>query len=676
MIWVSLSPLYFEYLEHFGATVTVREFLQQPDVPNLVALRHDVDHDLDLALEMAYWEHQRGIRSTYYLLHSAPYWRDARLLDKGLQLQDFGHEVGLHLNVLTEWFQGRIADVAQALAQLLQTLRTGGIQVTGVSAHGDRMCYEHQFSNGWCFSEFRHPDPAAAQAGMSAEDIPVADPKFQLRYPENHHLVRPDGARFDLWSISMGELGIEYMASRVGWDAYFTDSGGNWKRSPDPLKCDLRTGRHQVLIHPIYWRGPQRIYFFLSTARSGSKWLVNLLDRATPLRAQHEFMLNHRYQNGELKADKHTADGFVDLVNRPEEARNLLIEGRAWVEGFPQDYAEANVYLERFLPLVQELYPDATLVHLHRDPRDVVRSVLNRNWYDTPEDTRHPVMPVADWDRLSQFEKACWYVRSTNETLLRACEHRLAFEHATRDLDYLIDVLTDLGIPVYPRLAEPEHGTVINGNYSDAFPAYDSWSEEQQALFHAICDPVNAALGYLTHTEPPGQTPLPPRMGQKRTAAHPRPAPEPVAQLHFTEGCRLTLTRKGCVIRTTMHDTELIPTGGTHAWLLIGGGEWYRVAANHGWESSATHYFRGLLDAETGAGGAASLFCLQYDQNGALLGKRLLGKIRAGAAPLTFSFRPRSDARRFNLAIYVSAAEPVDRVILRHLSLERVQLMM
>ena len=35
-----------------------------------IALRHDVDHDLELALEMAHHEWRLGFKATYYLLHT------------------------------------------------------------------------------------------------------------------------------------------------------------------------------------------------------------------------------------------------------------------------------------------------------------------------------------------------------------------------------------------------------------------------------------------------------------------------------------------------------------------------------------------------------------------------------------------------------------------------------
>ena len=83
---MSIKPDYFRYLNHIGESITLRELHDAPDRPHAVALRHDVDHDLDLALEMAHHEHARGIRATYFLLHSAGYWQDPQLADKCGQL--------------------------------------------------------------------------------------------------------------------------------------------------------------------------------------------------------------------------------------------------------------------------------------------------------------------------------------------------------------------------------------------------------------------------------------------------------------------------------------------------------------------------------------------------------------------------------------------------------------
>jgi hypothetical protein len=44
--------------------------------PGSIAMRHDVDHDINKALRFAEWEAERGYRATYFILHTAQYWSD------------------------------------------------------------------------------------------------------------------------------------------------------------------------------------------------------------------------------------------------------------------------------------------------------------------------------------------------------------------------------------------------------------------------------------------------------------------------------------------------------------------------------------------------------------------------------------------------------------------------
>ena len=697
---MSISPEYFKYLNHFGKTVTVREFFENAHAPDMIALRHDVDHNLDLALEMSYWEKERGIRSSYFLLHSAVYWNDSRFVEKCLQIQDFGHEVGLHLNILTEWMIGKIDDLSLFLEKLIAPIRKAGVRLSGISTHGDRLCYERQFVNYWCFSELRPHDPVKTESGICAEGIFVKEEKFQIRYPSAHRLVHKDGRYFDLWSISMKTLGIDYEASHVPYDSYYTDTGGGWYRSTNPLKNTLTAGRHQILMHPINWRGQQKIYFFLSTARSGSKWLANFLKQATPLKAQHEFTLNHRYRAGKLIAEnilpcpwfiyllnrlfkskklvfqKRTAAGFRELVDKTDEVKELMIEARAWVDEFPEDYAEANVYLERFLTIMEDVFPDAILVHLHRNPRNVIRSILNRKWYNTPKDNKHPIMKDKDWDGLTQFEKACWYVRQTNESLIRSCQHRLVYEKMVSDLGYLTEQLKSLDIPLFPRLAEPEFNKKINVNYSYEFPDYAEWSAENKAAFHSICDPVNEALGYETkHGETPDQSlHLETKIISDNRKTRSESLPEVVFETDYRKIQHDLYSSKSCKVKKSEDGLEILAQASKLSYLLIGGGKWHFVREEEGWVSKIGYYYQGIVDLDIHQNLSVILICLMYNEEGNLIAKRTVGQIKQASTPFKFSFKVRGDAKRFNIALYMPASDLQGKIKIKTIRIERLSL--
>ena len=368
---MTLKQELFRHFEHLGRSAPVRELHDRPDMPDLVALRHDIDHSLDVALETAFWEQRAGLRATYFLLDTAPYWEDPRFVDKCLQLADFGHEIGLHLNVLAKWYAGEIDDVEGDILRTLGRFRGAGIEVMGVAAHGDARCYEGGFINYWCLSELRPDDPEAAETGLSAEGIAAPSPRHSITYPADHALIRADGRRFPLWSVDMASLGFDYDAMHVPMDRYFTDSGGDWTRSPDPLTQDLRRGRHQVLIHPIHWRELPQKTFFLSTARSASTWLSRVVDDASSARGAHEFSLNHRFDGNALVVAKRTFGDLDSLLADGAEVDQLLREARDYMETIGEDWVEANVYLVHFLDALRKVFPDAMLVHLHRDPRAV-----------------------------------------------------------------------------------------------------------------------------------------------------------------------------------------------------------------------------------------------------------------------------------------------------------------
>ncbi len=661
---MTIKDDYFRYLDHIGTSVPMRELAAHPEWSDAIALRHDIDHDLDLALEVAHHEHERGIRATYFLLHTTDYWNDPRFAVKCAQLEAYGHEVGLHLNLLTEWIEGRCATLDRRLTELLEHLRSGGVDVVGTSGHGDRTCYEHGFSNYWIWKELRGDQPETTECGLSAEGIPVADPQWQVPYPKDNRLRRDDGAELDLWTVSLADHGLAYDAVHVQNAQYWTDTGGGWNRSGDPLKADLSTGRHQILMHPHWWRGRTRTYFVLCPARSGSKWLVNFVDQATSCRALHDWTLNHRRTEDGYELDKRTGDDFLGVVESPNLASALIRQAASHHRSFsPGDVLEANVYLEPFLDELRAQIPDAELIHLHRDGRDVVRSILNRDWYDTPFDRRHRVVPIPEWDELNQFERACWYYRYTQDRLMTATKVRISFERMVSDLAYLTRTLRELGIVVHPLLAETEFSTHIDANRRDEFPSYERWTEAYRMAFQRICGEVQSALGYAVDeravdhelgtaaSEPPsGKTHVQPVLSMEYAS----PAPPTVTGDHV----RCVPTDRGLEVSTS-------ESGHTTAHLVLGRGVWSRVESEDGCVCDPSVFYSVRIRFDAASGAAVRVFLLLYDEHGAQVGKRHVATLRCDSDRVGFSFTIQPGANHFVLGLHFGDQPPEHRITLR-----------
>jgi hypothetical protein len=201
-------------------------------------IRHDVDHDLDKALTMARAESELGYRSTYLLLHTAPYWKNG---DKPAikELVRLEHSIGIHNNALAEWVRnpGDPKPITIIRNAKMRLEDISGMPVRTTSSHGDRLCHEKGFVNYDMWEEAPYRDALNKDL-----DFPIA---------------------------SLGGLMEAYFVRR---DAYLTDTGHKWRGA---IKKDIPTHEHfdkvagaadtvgrfnamkegvmQLLVHPCWW---------------------------------------------------------------------------------------------------------------------------------------------------------------------------------------------------------------------------------------------------------------------------------------------------------------------------------------------------------------------------------------------------------------------------------------
>lgn len=192
---------------------------------NGTVIRHDVDDRIDHSVRMAEIEHSFGVRSTYFILDTAPYWKeDHKLWSKLRKIQDMGHEIGWHNNAVTAWYNDqRRHDLRHYIEQPLKALRIAGLNIRLTASHGDPLCYILEYVNYNCF-------------GFKSET-----------------LTRYNGAVYTL-----KEFGLVQDASHDPHTGYLSDSGGNWSLDPHEtiMKWVEMAGkqRNQALFHPQHWQ--------------------------------------------------------------------------------------------------------------------------------------------------------------------------------------------------------------------------------------------------------------------------------------------------------------------------------------------------------------------------------------------------------------------------------------
>ncbi len=215
-------------LSRAGAVVPMSEIADGNHDERVIGMRHDVDNDILPAVDMACWEQERGYRSTYFILHTAPYWEDKKkLVSALLAIHGLGHEIGFHLNAITEAIS-TAEDPIDIAQDAVDELRGYGYDVRGVVAHGDNACYQHHFINDEIFTESRRP-------GYGAADRVVG------------------GVKLD--PISRVELGFDYDPNWLPRGDYISDSGGKWSQPFDALADRFPLeGQLHMLVHPDWWK--------------------------------------------------------------------------------------------------------------------------------------------------------------------------------------------------------------------------------------------------------------------------------------------------------------------------------------------------------------------------------------------------------------------------------------
>ena len=122
---------------------------QFPDNEVRCGIRHDVDLDIRTAVEQAKLENKHGIRTTYYILHTAPYYgefinkvfyRNESMINVYEEIQDLGHEIALHTDALKVYQDYKI-DGADSLVTEITWLRENGINLVGTTAHNSASVY-------------------------------------------------------------------------------------------------------------------------------------------------------------------------------------------------------------------------------------------------------------------------------------------------------------------------------------------------------------------------------------------------------------------------------------------------------------------------------------------------------------------------------------------------------
>jgi hypothetical protein len=214
-----------EFYERASLVVPMEHVYDWPGVegPRAIAVRHDCDNVIEPAVHMARWEAERGYRSTYYILHTSPYWQQKDALRAALEtIAECGHEIGIHNDAITVALEtGR--DPADVLHEAIEELRGYGHTIRSTVAHGNALCRVRNYVNDELFVECARKDYG-------------------------------DVRRLGIEPVSLADFGLDFDANWLPRGDYLSDSGGRWSQPFDEVaKAWPSKGQLHLLVHPDWW---------------------------------------------------------------------------------------------------------------------------------------------------------------------------------------------------------------------------------------------------------------------------------------------------------------------------------------------------------------------------------------------------------------------------------------
>ncbi len=235
------------------------------------------------------------------------------------------------------------------------------------------------------------------------------------------------------------------------------------------------------------WLDRTNLFFILSIGRSGTMFLAHLLNRANGVSVYHEPVDADRRAYPEAFHSFEQASRYIRTFRRKEI---FLRAGGADTTA----YGEVNSWLRRHAQALEECFPSATLIHVVRDGRNVIRSMAARRTM-TPEDkitskiAPQPGDPWhSQWQHMDRFARLCWYWQIENAYLRTNIGKTVHFEKMISDYDYFFkNILEPCQIELPKELWEQAVTNPKNATRQHTIVPWTDWEPYQRETFVRIC---------------------------------------------------------------------------------------------------------------------------------------------------------------------------------------------
>ncbi|MBI2966768.1 MAG: hypothetical protein HYY40_03010 [Bacteroidetes bacterium] len=235
-------------------------------------------------------------------------------------------------------------------------------------------------------------------------------------------------------------------------------------------------------------------FLVLSTGRTGTMWLTDLLSNAAGACVMHEPVPEEQIANVRAFRDKDFARNY--LINF--RLREMALRCRLTLSSV---YGEVNPALKYFAPLFREFIPTVKIIHVIRDGRDVVRSVFSRDPF-TEKDKRNYLPPQEcidplQWNYMDRFEKICWVWSYENGFLRENSDLSVKFEDIILSYEKFNDsIASPLNLKIPYEIWQKSVPNPRNRTEDYSIGKWEDWSELQKNKFIQWCGEQMKTHGY------------------------------------------------------------------------------------------------------------------------------------------------------------------------------------
>lgn len=241
----------------------------------------------------------------------------------------------------------------------------------------------------------------------------------------------------------------------------------------------------------------KKLFLITSTGRTGTVLLSKMLNKISGAYVVHEPLFRETKYHRLAMEDPRFSYNFLKDFRIKEMVYRIE-------KNNCNRYGEVNGALRRNIKELKELFPSMKIIHIVRDGRKVISSVLNRNtllrgdaYYNLQPSSC--IVDTQTWSKFNRFEKITYLWAAENKYMRENSDLTIRFEDMISNYKYFKkNILDVLGLKLnHQEWAESMHKKVNKTKKIKTDTEFKKWSDDQKNFFNVHCSNEMQKNGYI-----------------------------------------------------------------------------------------------------------------------------------------------------------------------------------